>query len=395
MNGQAEIHNPKSEINRQALRVLLVAEGSGGHLIPAFEVAAVLAAQHVAVLLLYADRPQTAPLMQELMQEADRQGIQLSPVPVSRPPAWWPRPLWRCSQAVRVWWIVRRHLRAFRPDAVAGFGGWFCVPAVLAARVHRLPLLLHEQNVRLGRANRFLRHHVDQMALSFERTCRELNGTPRVVTGLPIRRTIGTVPREEAAQRFGLDPRTPTLVVLGGSQGSRAVNRLVCRMLEGLTEEERASWQLIHLTGSADHAAIGQRYAELGVKGLVMPHTARMAAVYAMADVVIARAGASTIAELAQCGTPAVLIPYPYANGHQRDNARLVESVSGAVWLEEHVATPAQLRLAVRRILQDERVRRRMADQIHTLARPDATQRLVEAILAMVSERSESNHAQR
>lgn len=390
MNEQAEIHNPKSEINRQVLRVLLVVEGTGGHLIPAVEVAAALAAQQADVLLLYAGRPQTAPLMQELMQETDPRRIQRVPVSVPRPPAWCPRRAWRGVQAVRVWRIVRRHLQGFRPDVVAGFGGWFCVPAMLAARLHRLPILAHEQNVRLGRANRFLRHHVDQMALSFETTSHELNGAPRVVTGLPIRRQIGAVTREEAARHFEMDPHRPTVVILGGSQGSRAINRLVCRMAEGLTQEERTSWRVIHLAGPADYAAIRQRYAALGVQGLVLPHAAEMAAVYAMADVVVARAGASTIAELAQCGTPAVLIPYPYANGHQRDNARLAESVGGAVWMEEDAATPDLLRLAVRRILQDARLRQRMADQIHTLAHPNAAQRLAEAIVTLAA-----SHAQR
>lgn len=376
-------------MNGQALRVLLVAEGTGGHLIPAVEVAAVLAAQQADVLLLYAGRPQTATLMQELMQETDPRRIQRVPVSVPRPPAWCPRQAWRGVQAVRVWWIVRRHLHGFRPNVVAGFGGWFCVPAILAARLRRLPVLVHEQNVRLGRANRFLRHHVDQMALSFDVTGRQLNGTRRLVTGLPIRQAIGRVSREEAARHFEMDPRAPTVVILGGSQGSRAINRLVCGMAEGLTGEERTSWRVLHLTGPDDHAAIRQRYAALGVQGLVLPHVAQMAAVYAMADVVVARAGASTIAELARCGTPAVLVPYPYANGHQRDNARLAESVGGAVWLEEGAATPDLLRLAVRRILQDARLRRRMADQIRTLARPDAAQRLADVILTLAGTHAE------
>jgi len=388
MNPKSEIRNPQCERGQRDVRVLLVSEGTGGHLIPAVEVARVLAAQQVDVLLLYAGRPRTAPLMQELMQETDPHRIQCVPVSVPRPPAWCPPEVWRGVQAVRVWRIVRRHLHGFRPNVVAGFGGWFCVPAMLAARLHHLPLLLHEQNVRLGRANRFLRHHVDQMALSFEVTGRQLNGTSRVVTGLPIRQTIGSVSREEAARHFEMDPRAPTVVVLGGSQGSRAINRLVCRMAEGLTEEERTSWRILHLTGPADHAPIRQRYAALGVKGLVLPHVAQMAAVYAMADVVVARAGASTIAELARCGTPAILIPYPYANGHQRDNARLAESAGGAVRVEEETA-PDLLRLAVRRILLDARVRRRMADQIRTLARPDAAQRLAEAILTLAGTHAE------
>jgi len=373
------------------VRVLLVAEGSGGHLIPAFEVAQALAEQGVLVRVLYGSRPNTASFIHPDGRSFQTHALTLAP-PANR----LLRHLWRLWQAGRIWWMAHRQFKAFDPDVVVGFGGWFCVPMLLAARQAGIAVLVHEQNVRLGRANRFLLRHVDQVALSFparpgcngaggETTGRELNGTPRVVTGLPIRRQIGTITRQEAARRLGLTPSAPTLLVLGGSQGSQAINHLLWQVVAHLTDMERTTWQVIHVAGMLEHAVVQQHYAAAGVKGLVVPHLLQMAEAYALADVVIARAGASTIAEVAHCRKPTIFIPYPYAGGHQRDNARLVESIGGGLWFEEDGVTPERLLWAVRRILSDERVRHRLTQQIHTLARPDATQRLAQAIVTLAA----------
>jgi UDP-N-acetylglucosamine--N-acetylmuramyl-(pentapeptide) pyrophosphoryl-undecaprenol N-acetylglucosamine transferase len=289
--------------------------------------------------------------------------------------------MWRLWQTGVVWRVACRHLQAFGPDVVVGFGGWFCVPVGLAARHYRIPLLIHEQNVGLGRANRFLLKWAAQAALSFEATRAQLNGTPHVVTGLPIRHQIGMIDRESAARQCGLNPEARTVLILGGSQGSRPINRLVCQALAGLAEEERTGWQFIHLSGALDEAALRQAYASLGLRSCVAAHLEEMACAYALADLVVARAGASTITELARCGIPAVLIPYPHAGGHQRENARLIESIGGGVWLEEATATPDALLGLVRGLLSDERLRRKQGEQIRLLARPDATNALATTIL--------------
>lgn len=366
------------------MRVLVAAEGSGGHVIPALELSRALASRQAAVRLLYAQRRQLGSLMPQVMEGIPAGSLEAYPVAVKAPQAGAARELSRLWQTGVVWRVAHRHLSAFRPHVVAGFGGWFCLPVMLAARQRGISTLLHEQNVALGRANRLLSHWVDTCAVSFEATVRELNGSPRVVTGLPVRQAIGTVRREEAAPRLGLEPDRRTVLILGGSQGSRTLNRLALEMLGGLTEAERLRWQVIHLTGAAK-ADMRQAYGSAGLKALVLPHLADMAGAYALADVVITRAGASTIAELARAGLPAILIPYPYAGGHQRENAKLVESIGAGVWFEESVLTPARLLDAVRHILADERVRRMMVDAIRTLAVPDAAQRLASTVLALAT----------
>ncbi len=360
-------------------RVLLAAEGSGGHLIPALEVTQALAASHAQVCLLYAKRTQTAPLIQALLQRVSTGGhVRVESLAVTGGAGGWGRRLWRLRSS---WREARKQLDAFRPHVVVGFGGWVSIPIVLAARQRRLPVLIHEQNVRLGRANRLLQHVADCVALSFEASRAGLNGTPALITGLPIRQAIGTLSRDEAARQFGCDPHALTVLVLGGSQGAQALNRLVCQMLGELTQQERMSWQWLHLTGASEHAAVQQVYANAGLHATILPHLVDMAHAYAIADVVIARAGASTIAELAQCGKPAVLIPYPYAGGHQRINAQLVESVGGAVWFEEATATPPRLVSVLRQLLGDERLRRVMGAQMQTLAHPNAAMHLASSIL--------------
>lgn len=374
----SEFQIPNSEFQR-GVRVLLAAEGSGGHLIPALEVSRALVASGAQVCLLYAKRRQTAGLVEALMREATSAGVHVHPVCVSS--AWHriARGPWRVWQAATVWRLAHRYARAFDPQAVVGFGGWFSIPIALMARQRHTPLLLHEQNVYLGRANRLLVKWADQLALSFENG---LTGERNIViTGLPVREAIGTVGRQEAARRLGLNPDANTVLILGGSQGAQPINRLVCQMVVELPDRARTSWQFIHLSGASDDTLVQQVYATVGVRAFVAAHLTDMGFAYALADVVIARAGASTIAELARCGIPAVLIPYPYAGGHQGANARLVESVGGGVLVEEATATPQQLFSLLHQILSDERLRLKMADQMRTLATPDATTRLAHSIL--------------
>lgn len=371
------------------LRVLMVAEGSGGHLIPALEVARALTHGGAQVLLLYGRRKQLAGLLPGLVQEAHEHGIQLRALALRSPRrmlGW----AGRLGQALVIWRITRQQLSKFQPDVIVGFGGWLSVPAIIAARQQHIPVMLHEQNVLFGRANRLLSRWADRVALSFAESAVHLS-RQTVVTGLPIRPTIGSGSRYRAAAQFGLDPDRPTVLVLGGSQGSRALNRLVGKMLERLDGRERSAWQFIHLTGQADYEDAERAHAAAGIRSWVAPHLVEMALAYAMADVVIARAGASTIAELASCGKPAIFIPYPYAGGHQRENARVVESAGAAVQLEEATTSPERLLRLLRRLVEDRRLQAMMGAQMKTLARPDATQRLASAITGLAAVQVHAN----
>ena len=365
--------------NASTFNVLLVTEGSGGHLIPALQVAESLAKTGARATVWYARRRPSASLADALVKEAADAGVEVHAIPFATSRRWLSR-LWQCGQ---LWSQTQRWLEASAPDVVVGFGGWVSAPVILAARWRHIHCVLHEQNVAVGRANRLLVRWVDRVAVSFRETQSALNGTPSVVTGMPVRDAIGRSSRDADAARFGFNAARPTLLVLGGSQGSRAINRVVGELVECLSSDERRRWQFLHLTGTADEGAVRRVYTRHQVTAWVAPFLTEMEAAYAQADVVITRAGAATITELARCGKPAILIPYPYAGGHQTVNARLVEHYGDGLLLEEGEATAARLLSAVRRLLADERLRLIMGRQMRGIAVHDAADRLTQAIVEL------------
>ncbi len=373
--------------NALPLKVLLVAEGSGGHFIPALQVARALSQLGIRTKMWYVQRPQTAGLSRALAHETGDVAVEVDPIPVPPSRNLLSR-LWQCGA---LWHRAQHCFDTFAPDVVVGFGGWVCAPVVLAAKRRQIGCLLHEQNVVMGRANRLLARWVDQVAVSFDATHATLSRRRAVMTGMPVRRTIGACSRAIGAQRFGFDPARPTLLILGGSQGARPINRLLTQGASLVTSDERQRWQVLHVTGVPDEARVKQAYTASHVTAWVASFVTDMDAAYAASDVVIARAGASTIAELARCGKPAVLIPYPYAGGHQRENARLVEAISGGLMIEETAATPERVIGAARRILSDRRLRDMMGTQMRALNCADAAERLTQAIVELA--RTRTGHA--
>ncbi|MBI4341428.1 MAG: undecaprenyldiphospho-muramoylpentapeptide beta-N-acetylglucosaminyltransferase [Candidatus Omnitrophica bacterium] len=367
--------------NVPLLKVLLVAEGSGGHLIPALQVAESLAAQGVATKLWYAQRWQTAALADALARGVREGSVDVDPIAVGPSGGALSR-LWQCGQ---LWSRAQRCFDAFAPDVVVGFGGWVCAPVVLAACRRGIGCVVHEQNVVLGRANRWLARWADRVAVSFDETQPRLRRAGAVTTGMPVRPALGSTSRAEAARRFGLSAERPTLLILGGSQGSRVMNQMMMQLMPLIAPRERATWQFVHLTGAADVLAVQRAYQVARLAAWVAPFLTDMDAAYAQADLVLARAGASTVAELARCGLPSVLIPFPYAGGHQRANARVVEACGGGLVIEEAAAAPQRVLDEVRRLLSDAARRAAMSRCIRTLSRPDAAQRLTQEIMQLAT----------
>ncbi len=365
--------------NDSAVKVLLVAEGSGGHLIPALEVASALAKRGAHIKVWYPERKHTAKLINALAQGVQGQRVEVDPIPMTASSNPFGR-LWQCGQ---LWHRAQRCFDTFAPDVVVGFGGWVSAPVVFAARRRHIGCLLHEQNVVLGKANRLLAPWVDRVAVSFRETQAALQRDATIMTGMPVREAIGHASRMEEAKRFGLNPDRPTVLILGGSQGALAINRLMSQLVGHLSQDERRAWQMIHVTGVADEAMVRAAYAAHQMTAWVSPFLIEMEAAYALADVVIARAGASTIAELARCGTPAILIPFPHAGGHQRANAQVVEAIGGGLMIEERDATPERILSAARHMLTDERLRTMMGRQMQSLHCADAAQRLSRIILEL------------
>lgn len=274
----------------------------------------------------------------------------------------------------------------FRPDVVLATGGYVAVPVGLAARVRRRPLIVHEQTVRLGLTNRLLARRATRMAVSSDSTLPLLPASARdhaVVTGNPVRPEVLTGNADKAAALLGLDRTFPTVYITGGAQGSQQINNLIVEILPWLL----TGANVVHQCGPTNENEIRQatstlpretaaRYRLAGYVGPELPD------ILALADVVIARSGAGTIAELTALGKPAVLIPLASsAGGEQAHNAEHLEQAGAARALLGDV-TARQLADAVGPILGNPAHRNEMAHRARALGRPDAAARLVDVVLA-------------
>lgn len=276
----------------------------------------------------------------------------------------------------------------FRPDVILSTGGYVAVPIGLAAGMLRRPLVVHEQTVRLGLANRLLAKRATRVAVSSPSTLDLLPEGVReraVVTGNPVRAEVMTGEPLKAVDALGLDsfdPDLPVLYVTGGAQGSVQINTLVADALPWLLERTNVVHQcgpdnlqeMFDRTGSLP-AHLAARYRVLGFVGAELPD------VLALADVVVSRSGAGTIAELTALGKPSVLVPLASAAGNeQAHNAHRLQDLGAAVALEGDVAA-AHLQGAVAPLLSDAGRRARMAHAAREHGRPDAAERLVDVLL--------------
>lgn len=274
-------------------------------------------------------------------------------------------------------WVLAR----FRPDAVIGVGGYVSLPPLLAARLRGTPIFLHEQNKRLGLANRVAAPAARRVYLSFEDTLGVPRGARALLTGNPVRAGFRAPPDPaEARARLEFAPDVPLVLVVGGSQGATSINRAVTRLSQQLARDEA---QLLWMTGSRDHAQ-GQAAASAATATVVArPFIDDMVTACAAADLLVCRAGASTTAEIACLGKPALLIPYPHAaDDHQADNARALEAAGAAVVLADAHCGPQTLGEAVRGLLADPDRLAAMGAAARALARPDAADAIADDLLA-------------
>jgi UDP-N-acetylglucosamine--N-acetylmuramyl-(pentapeptide) pyrophosphoryl-undecaprenol N-acetylglucosamine transferase len=314
-------------------RVLISAGGTGGHILPGLAVAKILRERgHRVHFAVKKDLKTPAFLAGEGFSSS---AFQFEGFPRNLSVRSLTFPLAAAAALA----CARRIVRRESPDVVLGMGGYITVPVGVAAFLGGVPLVVHEQNVRAGLANRLLSRWARAAAVSFEETVGlSARVTRTVVTGLPLRPDLVPQDSAQSRQRLGLDPQAPTLLIFGGSQGARSMNARVWAALPRWAAH-RPDWQYIHLTGPADEAEGKAAYERLGRRAFVSAYLGDMAAAYSASDAVVARAGANTVMELRRMGRTALLIPYPHAtDNHQTDNARYLERLSMARVLLEKEA---------------------------------------------------------
>ncbi|MDP8212674.1 MAG: UDP-N-acetylglucosamine--N-acetylmuramyl-(pentapeptide) pyrophosphoryl-undecaprenol N-acetylglucosamine transferase [Candidatus Zapsychrus exili] len=221
----------------------------------------------------------------------------------------------------------------YRPDAVLGFGGYASFYPVFLASLLGIPTMIHEQNVLSGRANKVLSKIVKRIAVTFKDSFKYFNEKKTVLTGCPAN-IKNTIDRQKALEYFGLDNNKYTILVVGGSQGSKRIN---LEFIESVNEiRSKFDIQVIHLSGKEDFDALKEKYATLGVKFFIAKFLYEMEYAYSAADLVVSRAGAATISEVLLFKLPSVLIPYPHAiKNHQKANADILVSRNLAKLIDE------------------------------------------------------------
>lgn len=280
----------------------------------------------------------------------------------------------------------RREFRAWRPRVAVAFGGYASVPGALAALSLRVPLVLHEQNVIPGLANRMLAPFARSLAVSFRETMEYYPMWKRkgVLTGNPLLRRPG-LPDEDPFQHFELEKGRKTLAVVGGSQGAASLNRAVLAALPRW--RGRTDLQVVHSVGRDKYQEFAAAAAKVDIVGLVyrpLEFIERMDLLYKAADLVVCRAGASTVTELAAAGCAAILVPYPHATAaHQDANAAVLEKAGAAVVIADHELSGGCLVEEADRLLANAAALERMRSAALGLGKPGAAAELAELVLGV------------
>lgn len=363
--------------------VLIAGGGTGGHLMPALAIASAFRDMHPSYEPVLVGAVRGVEAM--VLPTRDFRYHLLPSEPIYRRTWWrnarWPVVAWRIRSA------VRDLFRSENPVGVLGTGGYASAPVVWWAARHRIPTAVQEQNAYPGLATRLLARRVRHIYLGVpeaERLLRPAGQAQVFDTGNPI------VPpssgrRETALARFGLDPARPVLLVTGGSQGALAINQAVAGWLEaqggGLD-----GWQLLWLTGRGTHARFARWHAPPAVT--VLDFLDPMADAYAVASLVVSRAGMITVAELCAWGLPSVLIPLPTAAAdHQRFNALAMAEAGAARMLLQQDLREEGLGPVVAPLMADQRARAQLAERARARGRPDAARRIVSLFTTLIQPR--------
>lgn len=234
-------------------------------------------------------------------------------------------------------------LKTLKPAVVVGMGGYISFPAVISAKLLAIPTVIHEQNALPGMTNRLLSRFADSIALSFEGSKEYFKSGRAAVTGNPVRKEVFTAEASAARREFGLAEGKFTVLVFGGSQGAAGINKAAAASF-GFLGDIEGRVQFLHISGQASYDAVKAQYEKNSIPGTVVAYTHSMGQAYAVSDLIICRAGATTAAELKILNKPAILIPFPYATAnHQEYNARALEKSSGAQVVLERDITPEVL----------------------------------------------------
>ncbi len=360
------------------MRVMITGGGTGGHTSPAVAIVEELRRRDPRLLVQWVGR--RGGIEQRVARQYD---VPFRALPVEG----WPRgrSLYRLWVAAKLaLGIVRGaiYVWRFHPDVVVGVGGYVSLPLCCAAQRLNRKTVLHEQNKRLGMANRILAPCASAILLSYPETLGQYPKERARVVGNPVRAGFGQPPdRAAACEKLGLDPAVPVVLVSGGSQGAHTLNQA---MTEAITLFEPGEVQFVWMTGKTDHPAARAAAEAVPARVDTFAFIEDMVTACAAADLIVGRAGASSTAEIAVLGKPSILIPYPHAtDNHQEENARAFERAGASVLMLDPECTGESLAARVRSLINAPERLNAMGAAALSLAKPAAASSIVEEILLL------------
>lgn len=295
--------------------------------------------------------------------------------------------VWYFLQSIRK---AKKIIKAFNPDIVIGTGGYVSAPVCYASSKLNIPTIIHEQNSVAGITNKFLAKHVSKVAICFEDARSQFaNNEDKVVfTGNPRAQQVAGLESNDSLKQFGFKPDVPTIVIFGGSRGAAAINEAVVKNCDAFS---RASYQTLFITGQDSYEEIVREWknkcgnSEESKRVNIVPYADNLPEVFASVSLVVARSGATTLAEITALGVPSILIPSPnVTEDHQTRNAKSLSEVNAAVLIKENELQSVNLVDEINRLMADRELRHNMAVQSKKLGMPDASDRIINVMMDLL-----------
>lgn len=357
------------------MRIVIAGGGTGGHLFPGIAVAEEFLKRDLRSRVIFVGTKKGIEyrLLGQLgytLSEIDVEGLK------GRGLAALIKGLWAIPKSM---WQSRLILRDFCPDIVIGVGGYASGPAVMAAYLMGIPTAIAEQNALAGNTNRILGKFVAKIFLTYEQSKNLFAADKVLVTGNPVRAAFAAGLSRAREKKVGRQ-----ILIFGGSQGAAAINKTVVAMLP-LLQKMKDKLRVVHQTGERDLAMVRQAYEQYGIEAQVSPFIVDMVSAYTASDLIICRAGATSLSEITVAGKASILIPFPFAaNDHQTLNAQAMVEAGAAAMILESEFTAEKLYSFVESLLDDNQKLQDMEVRSKKLGRPDAAARIVDACLQLV-----------
>jgi len=363
------------------MNAVIACGGTGGHLFPGIAVAEVLQDRGHEVMLLISEKDI------DTVALSGRTNFRVEKLPtVGLPSPFSPAFFGFTHRFFESLSLCRSLYRKFKPHAVLGMGGFTSTAPVLAGRIRGIATFIHESNAVPGKANRWTARMVNAVMLGFKECAPFFPRTHTEITGTPVRTELVPLDLAEARRKLGLREDLATLLVVGGSQGASGINQALIKALPFL---QGLPLQAIHLSGARDERLVANEYRHKNVTAYIAPFHHRMEEVYSAADLVVARAGAASLAEFAAFSLPGILIPFPYAtDDHQTRNAEIYAHADAAILLKQSEISGELLARKIRELIENPQRLQQMAANSARLEPKDAAGRVVKTMEKYITHES-------